>query len=236
MRDLSSWAHSRLARTDVESDRLVRRTFIPLDLFAAVARGLLADNAFLKGLDSLDDYEFLAWLARHGASQISLSSAWVRGAYDLAFSFENGDSEKPNVGAGCAIRALFRMVFTYKGSVFWKMQAGMGETVFTPLYLVLRQRGVRFKFFHKIEALRPTSGPDKNIDGIDVTIQALCKNSEYEPLRRVGRLDCWHHQPDFEQLQHGEKLRGLGIDFESNWSGWQGFHEPHSNAELTSTA
>ena len=33
-----------------------------------------------------------------------------------------------------AMRGMLRMAFTYKGAIFYKMQAGMGDTVFTPLY------------------------------------------------------------------------------------------------------
>ena len=33
------------------------------------------------------------------------------------------------------------------------MRAGFGDTVFVPLYLVLRDRGVRFEFFHRAERL-----------------------------------------------------------------------------------
>jgi uncharacterized protein with NAD-binding domain and iron-sulfur cluster len=35
----------------------------------------------------------------------------------------------------------------------YKMQAGMGDVVFTPLFEVLRRRGVRFRFFHAVTCL-----------------------------------------------------------------------------------
>ncbi len=43
--------------------------------------------------------------------------------------------------------------FTYRGAFFWKMQAGMGDTIFTPLYQALKQKGVTFRFFHRVEDL-----------------------------------------------------------------------------------
>ena len=54
------------------------------------------------------------------------------------------------LAAGVALRGAMRMFFTYKGALFWKMQAGMGDVVFAPLYEVLKRRGVRFEFFHKL--------------------------------------------------------------------------------------
>ena len=58
------------------------------------------------------------------------------------------------IAAGQALRAMVRAFFTYRGAFFWKMQAGMGDTIFGPMYEVLRKRGVTFKLFHKVEQLR----------------------------------------------------------------------------------
>ena len=46
-----------------------------------------------------------------------------------------------------------KMFFEYKGAIFWKMTAGMGDVVFAPLYEVLRRRGVEFEFFHRVDQL-----------------------------------------------------------------------------------
>ena len=46
-----------------------------------------------------------------------------------------------------------RIFLDYKGAFLYKMQAGMGDVVIAPLYLALKQRGVQFKFFHKVEEL-----------------------------------------------------------------------------------
>ena len=45
------------------------------------------------------------------------------------------------------------MLFDFKGSIFWRMQAGSGDVVFAPLYQALRARGVRFSFFHRVHDL-----------------------------------------------------------------------------------
>lgn len=217
--DFSRWLGIVLEK-DLANNTELRRAFIPIDLLSAAVRGVLADNAITDGFDVLDEYEFRGWLTRHGASELSVSSAFLRGAYDLAFSFEDGDSTKPNIAAGVAVRALFRMVFTYKGGVLWKMQAGMGETVFTPLYLVLRHRGVKFNFFHKVEKLELSE--DKNrVEHILVSVQATVKQEEYSPLERVGRWDCWRPVPDYAQLVEGEELKAQQVNLESNWSSWR---------------
>src|SRR5271170_4812062 len=101
------------------------------------------------------------------------------------------------------------------------MQAGMGETVFTPLYHILKSRGVRFQFFHCVESLQP-SADQTEIEGIAIWRQADCKNGEYKPLVRVNDLDCWHYGPDFDQLKEGEDLKANSINLESYWTPWDG--------------
>ena len=81
----------------------------------------------------------------------------MRGIYDLAFAYEDGDVTRPRLAAGVALRGAMRMFFTYRGAFFWRMSAGMGDVVFAPLYEVLKRRGVRFEFFHRLRnvALAP---------------------------------------------------------------------------------
>jgi uncharacterized protein with NAD-binding domain and iron-sulfur cluster len=206
---------------DIDTNPDVRRTWVTIDLFAAAIRGVLKDDVLDRGLDQLDGMDFRMWLRKHGAADITINSALIRAAYDLAFSFENGDPDKMNLAAGVAMRAMFRMVFTYKGAIVWKMQAGMGETVFTPLYHVLKARGVKFQFFHCVESLQP-SADQTEIERIAIWRQADCKNAEYRPLVRVNDLDCWHYGPDFDQLKEGEELKANSINLESHWTPWDG--------------
>ena len=71
--------------------------------------------------------------------------------YDFVFAFDRGasqDTERTaNYATAPTVRTLFRMCCTYNGAIFWKMRAGMGDTIFTPLYKALAQRGVQFRFF-----------------------------------------------------------------------------------------
>ena len=116
-------------------------------LVGAVRFRLMTDP---RGLSAIDQYECREWLRMNGASERSLNSAFVRGLYDLAMAYENGDPTRPGLAAGQALRGSMRMFFTYRGAIFWKLRSGMGDCVFAPYYEVLRRRGVRFEFFHRL--------------------------------------------------------------------------------------
>jgi hypothetical protein len=212
------WLHA--LGPEVEHDPHLRHAFILVDIVATIVRGAFADGVMFHGLEVLDQFELRRWMKKHGAADITINSATVRGLYDLAFSFEDGNPAKPNIAAGVAIRGLFRMMFTYKGAVLWKMQAGMGETVFTPIYEVLRHRGVRFKFFHRVDALHLSEARNA-VEAITVTRQATAEG-EYDPLVPVGPYSCWPAHPRYEQLAEGEELRAREINLESHWSPWEG--------------
>ena len=77
----------------------------------------------------------------------------VRGLYDLVFGYEDADPERPAVAAGVMVFLVGHVLFGYRGALFWKMTAGMGDVVIAPLYQVLRRRGVRFEFFHRVDGL-----------------------------------------------------------------------------------
>jgi uncharacterized protein with NAD-binding domain and iron-sulfur cluster len=66
------------------------------------------------------------------------------------------------------------MVFEYRGSIFWKMQGGMGDVVFAPLYYVLEARGVSFEFFHRVRKLRLDEAQEE-IAAIEIDRQVWVK-------------------------------------------------------------
>lgn len=192
-----------------------------LDAFVAILRGIVEDQLLTKGFDSVDDEEWCAWLARHGASELTLGATpaerapVLRAVYDLAFGYPEGRIELANVAAGTATNDLLRLMFTYRGSLFYKMRAGMGDIVFGPLYQVLRQRGVEFRFFSAVSRVG-VSEDGKTVDELDVVTQADLDDgrSEYEPLIRVNELPCWPNQPLWEQLAAADRLPEA--DFEGN--------------------
>lgn len=201
-----------------------RRSWILADLACTTVRGLILDGAITDGFNRLDDWDLREWLDKHGASKLAINSAPVRGLYNLVFGYENGNVERPNFAAGTALRSTLNMVFNYKGAIFWKMQAGMGDTVFAPLYEVLQQRGVRFKFFHRIKNLG-LSEDRTGIATIKIGCQATLKNGEYNPLIEVKGLPCYPSSPLYEQLVEGEELKANNINLESARTPWQDVQE-----------
>jgi uncharacterized protein with NAD-binding domain and iron-sulfur cluster len=206
------------------SDDEARRLRILLDLGLAVSLGVIRDGLVWNGLDVIDHLEFCGWLAAHGASPSSLESPPVRSLYDACFAYEGGDVRRPpRMAAGTFLRGALRLCFGYRGSVMWKMRAGMGDTVLVPFYEVLHRRGVQFKFFHRVERLRVRGDV---IEAIELTRQATLHKglqaSEYEPLV-PGRLGAsWPAEPRYEQLVEGTELSARAIDLESPWSDWRG--------------
>ncbi|MEZ5409158.1 MAG: NAD(P)-binding protein [Acidimicrobiales bacterium] len=139
----------------VRTSTPLRRAWYLVDVVLAVTRGLLRDGLLVtEDLDSLDDHDFVEWLMANGASMDSARCAVIKGVvYDLAFAYRSGDPNQPRCGAGTALRGLFRLFFTYRGSIMWKMNAGMGEAVVAPLYQLLERRGVTFKFFRELRSI-----------------------------------------------------------------------------------
>ena len=188
----------------------------------ATARGMLCEDVLRQGFGVLEQYDLREFLARYDASPEALDCALVRGGYDYVFAFKKGNIKKPSFAAGTAIRGALRVFLTYKGALMWKMNAGMGDTIFTPYYKILKHRGVKFEFFTKVKNL----GVDDQgrIDTIDIERQATLKDATkgYRPLRRVRDLDCWPDRPDYDQLVEGNELRDEKINLESFWTPWSG--------------
>lgn len=215
------------ARALIESraaiDLEVRRVWTIVDLTLATLRGILRFRLATdpRGFDAIDDYDCREFLRLNGATEVSLASGYLRGLYDLGFSYQDGNPATPRIAAGQALRSMVRAFFTYRGAFFWRMNAGMGDIVFAPLYEVLRRRGVRFEFFHRLEQLRLSPAADgdaPHVAALEFDVQAEVKGgAPYAPLVDVGGLPCWPAEPDWAQLQDGERLREAGVQFESFW-------------------
>ena len=199
----------------------MQRIHLILDLGATALRGMVADEVALYGFDGIDDEEISQWLRRHGAKPDTVDSPLVRAVYDYAFGFRHGvtDDTHRAIGAGTFLHGTMRLFFTYKGSIFFKMRSGMGDTIFTPYYKALKARGVTFKFFHKVRDLQLDHNAGA-IDRIVVDRQATVKSGEYDPFVRVGDYDCWPSQPLYDQLVEGEELKARKVRLESSWSDW----------------
>lgn len=206
-RGLDRLLSSRLAR-----EPLLRRGLYLAELFLAALHGWLVDVMPREGQGAdpwmhLNDRELREYLVSQGCPQHVADWVVVKALYDLGFAYENGDassSSNGKIAAGVGLKILLRLVFAYKGAPLWRMNAGMGDTVFTPLYEVCRARGVDFRFFHRAQKLH-LSADGKSIESLDVDVQAetAVAGRSYRPLVQVHGLGCWPSEPLWEQLTPG---------------------------------
>jgi uncharacterized protein with NAD-binding domain and iron-sulfur cluster len=236
LRDASLWLIQRVvqrflasfqkaAAPLIERDPEIRHLGQLLDLSAALLRGLLADGVLEKGFDAIETIDFSHWLEKYGC--LNSWSPLIRAIYDSGAHYEGGRSNpgadpniRPaaaNLAAGSAVHAMLRLFGGYAGHFSYRMQAGMGECVMTPIYLALRHKGVKFQFFHRVTAIH-VAGTE--VTSVDINVQAALSPavSSYQPLLPPFRgLLCWPPAPLWDQLEHGDRLRGTGLDLESAW-------------------
>ena len=202
-----------MVEADVEQSDTMRRLLIQLDIGGAIIRGMIEDDVINLGFDSLEDQDLAEWLAKHGCRQPFEGS--IKSFYDGSFAYLDGDPTKPRLAAGTGLRGIFRIVLTYGHAIFWLMQAGMGDTIAAPLYLLLKKRGVKFRLFHRVRNL--CLSPDRcEVSAVELDIQATALNGDYNPLFQTpDGLYCWPDQPFYGQLKDGNALKGYNL--ESAW-------------------
>src|SRR5262249_11337671 len=143
-----------------------RHLWILLNFTYANIRGALHEGVLQKGFDILNEHDYRDWLALYAFDdhRVMLDSAYMLSIYDAMFAYVDGDNASPDgagfppkarLEAGTAMRCGIRQFLLCKGAGVWKMQAGMGDTIFAPMYEVLKGRGVKFKFFHRVRQLCP---------------------------------------------------------------------------------
>ncbi len=201
--------------------------------------GMIKDDVLLNGFNSIDGTNFWEWLKKwetvKEGTLITNSSMWVQAAYDSSFAYANGDSTSPstpakppkgtpNMGAGTMLRGGMRLMLTYKGAMAWKFQAGCADVMVSPLYEVLKARGVRFEFFSKVESLGVKKGDDGTLTIDSVRIQRQVELVDpaagYSPLVTVKDIPCWPSEPDWSQIKDGDSLKKYNL--ESFWTPYEG--------------
>jgi uncharacterized protein with NAD-binding domain and iron-sulfur cluster len=224
-------------RKAIGTDAPEQERWILLHFMFATFAGMVAGRVLLEGFKGLNGQDFRDWMAKYALDDggLMLNSAFMVGLYDGMFAYENGDNSRPpdtawpphaKMEAGEALKCCLRQALTYRGAGIWKMQAGMGDTVFGPLYEVLRKRGVRFAFFHRVDRVQ-ASADGKTIERIDLTRQAemvprVRDLGGYQPFVEVKGLPCWPDRPLYPQLVDGAALRESGVNLESYGASWAG--------------
>lgn len=188
----------------IRVDPNARRLHELVDLVRAVLGGMIADQLYddRQAYDAINHLEFKDWLIRHRVQPTTLQSAIVRGQYDLVFSLEDGDPARPRFAAGWGLFLSAKLWLDYKGSIFWRTRAGMGDVVFAPLYQSLVARGVQFRFMTPVVELVPSrDGSSINSITVGRTIPLAPGVQQYNPLTTVKGLPCFPSEPDWRQLR-----------------------------------
>lgn len=211
-----TWLWTAVVARRYKDDPELRLFFTMVDAGVSTVAGLVKDGVLEHGFDVVNHLDWAEWLQHHGAHEVTIGrtpaerAPVLRAVYDVAFAYRDGIIDHADCAAGTATNDLLRLVFSYRGSIMYKMQAGMGDVVFAPMYEVLKKRGVSFEFFHAVTALKAGA---TGVDTIEYVRQADLATGvkEYDPLVDVNGLPCWPSEPLTEQLEAAAK----GVDFEA---------------------
>jgi len=191
-----------------------RRALIFANFGICMVLGIIRHGCLSRGMHVIDEIEFRDFLAEE--DEAAANNIIVTQMYEYLFAFENGSRDLPRVSACSAVQGLLRLFLTYKGAFFFKTIVGMGDTICTPLYQLLKQRGVTFKFFHKVTSLEPTAdGTQIGTILIDKQVALVSGGDDYQPFVPVNGTECWPSTPLWDQLQDGATLKAEGINFEN---------------------
>lgn len=222
------WMEKTFAHAMHNNDK-IRRIVSLIEWMEVTLSGILADVYDPKtgklNYQNINHYNYLDWLKKHGASEWVLKCAPVRFMYTGSFAnLLNGGTGQ--LAADIGLRMLMVSV-DYKGCLVWKLKAGTGDTLITPIYQVLHNRGVKFKFFHKVIELEP--GANDEINGIRMAEQVKLKDEklEYNPFIKVNGLNSWPVHPNYEQIdpEQAKLLKDGEVNLESSWANWENYRE-----------
>ena len=190
----------------VDRDLSARRRFILLDLAATCLVGIIRDGVVENGLEAIDGYELREFLLRHGARDFSAWSPPVKAWYDSVAAYLHGEADRPVMSAAVGVQSLFRLFFAYEGSFAYQMsRARIGDTLIAPWYQVLHDRGVVFRYFHRVWDVVP-SDDGRTIDRITVERQVELEGGPdaYRPFIEVNGHPCWPNHPLWDQIVGGD--------------------------------
>jgi uncharacterized protein with NAD-binding domain and iron-sulfur cluster len=222
------WFEKAFSHAIEKHDRL-RRIISVIEWMEVTLTGVLEDvydpDTHTFNYQKINHYNYLDWLKKHGASDLVLDCALVRFMYTGSFAnLLNGGTGK--LAADIGLRMLMVSV-DYKGCLVWKLTAGTADTIITPIYQVLRHRGVKFKYFHKIRQVHHSESG--KIEKISVAEQIKLRDGvdEYDPFLNVGGLNSWPAEPLYDQIDpdQAKKLKENDVNLEISWSDWENYRE-----------
>lgn len=198
-----SWAWTLLQKP---STTLIdaRRLWLLIDLGTSALIGLIQDKVFEPGgFEGIDQYDLREWLLRSGAQEGTAWSAPIATWYNAIAAYEQGDVTRPNMSAGMGFRGLMRLALTYRGAFSFQLSHEVGDSLIAPLYQVLKSRGVRVMYFHRVREVVPTADGAR-IDSITLERQVALKSGDpasYQPFVTLpnGR-PVWPDAPLVDQI------------------------------------
>src|SRR5262249_39090764 len=155
-RDPAFWSALQLEEVGEErgiedARHALRRLAVFTDFCYTVTKGLLEERLRSgRSWFDLDDLDLRDWLRRWRAGDATVASTSGDAMYGSVFS---SGAPGHGVGAGTILLAALRAAFSFRGAALYRPEGSIGDVVFAPLYEVLRRRGVRFEFFHRVERL-----------------------------------------------------------------------------------
>lgn len=225
LRQLRRFAKRKILSDARNDARYNQHRWVIYDLLLTSFIGIFADHLLTRSIDdTIGDLEYGVWLKKHGLSEATWLSPLIHAMYDIVFSFPDGEfgAEKRNVNAASMLKITLQ-ILRYRGAPIYRMMAGMGDTVISPLYQVLKARGVKFEFFHNITNLG-LSEDGTRLEQVEMCRQVTLK-SDYDPLITVGGLPCWPSEPRYEQIVDGDQLERLieqgYVNLETPNSSWE---------------
>ena len=138
----------------------------------------------------------------------------LRSVYDVAFGYRGGDIAAADSPPARATSDLLRLVFSYRGSIMYKMQAGMGDAVFAPLYEVLKQPRRPLRVLPRGHRPAPAGRATGRCDAIDSRATRRSSRPGSPSTTRssgVKGLPCWPSEPLWDQLEPAAE----GVNFEA---------------------
>jgi uncharacterized protein with NAD-binding domain and iron-sulfur cluster len=183
---------------------------------AAFVSGII-DDVVVRRMEvvELDESDFCDWLIANGADRSTVNeSPLVSALYDLMFQYYEGQTGRPSYGAGTAAQVVLRILGTYKGDAVWKSNSSLGEAFIAPLYEVLKARGVRFAFFHRLEQVELTEDRAA-VARLRFSRQLDLPREGFEPTFAHQGLTCWPETPPTNLMQRGNV--SPDDNFESRW-------------------
>src|SRR5262245_4465604 len=203
----------RLVPTSGADYQNVRHLAMLINIGASILRGMIADGVATQGIQKIDDIDFSDWLVKHGCWYPN--SPLIRAGYQACFAESN--SGQRSMAASVALYGLFRML-DYRGAPWYAMKAGTADCVFVPIYLLLRKRGVQFKFFHQVKKPR-LSRDAKKVEKNEFNIQTKIKGT-YDPLIEVEvdnqKYKAWPNAPRREQFADPQYAKGVNFENPNN--------------------